>query len=111
MTIDRNHAARLAHTLYANGHLVAIQGRAAHWPDPPFTRAISLHEVAVGALHVHDDPHAWARLTASGERIFAAIAEGSLMPEPTVEGRFDALPAMLEGLRHRDFSGEHVVKF
>jgi NADPH:quinone reductase-like Zn-dependent oxidoreductase len=108
-SINGDHAARLASTLYGNGHLVAIQGRVAQWPDPPFTRAISLHEVALGALHVHGDAHAWARLTASGERILAAIAEGSLVPEPTVEGTFDTLPAMLDGLRHRDFSGKPVV--
>ena len=44
-------AFELATLVQANGHLVAIQGRTEQWPTEPFSQAVSLHEVALGALH------------------------------------------------------------
>lgn len=108
--VNKDHAARLAPALRANGHLVCIQGRVEDWPCPPFSHALSLHEVALGAMHQHGDDADWVRLTAAGETMLQAIADGRVAPEPPVEGGFDRLPDLLDALRHRSFSGKPLVR-
>jgi NADPH:quinone reductase len=108
-SVGPDHAARLAPALRANGHLLCIQGRVAQWPTPAFGLAPSLHEVALGALHLHGDAADWARLVQAGEGMLAALATGGLTGEPVVEDRFEALAQRLEALRNRDFSGKPVL--
>ncbi|MGC4009555.1 MAG: VOC family protein [Pseudomonas sp.] len=104
------HAERLAPSLRANGHLLCIQGRLADWPNPPFGLALSLHEVALGALHRFGDAQDWARLVEAGEGLLKAIAAGQLRSEPLVIGEFEALPEHLEALKHRSFSGKPLIR-
>jgi NADPH:quinone reductase-like Zn-dependent oxidoreductase len=108
--VGADHAARLVPALAANGHLVCIQGRLPEWPSEPFGRSISLHEVALGALHRFGDDEAWARLTAAGEAMLAEIAVGRLRPEQPVIDDFAALSRALEALRNRGFSGKPVIR-
>ncbi|MEP9319797.1 zinc-binding dehydrogenase [Pseudomonas sp. LABIM340] len=109
--IGSDHAQRLVPALRANGHLLCIQGRVSDWPNPPFGRALSMHEVALGALHRHGDDVDWARLVAAGERLLLAAAEGQLQTEPLVIGEFESLPERLADLRQRSFSGKPVILF
>ncbi|HEY0276056.1 MAG TPA: hypothetical protein VGC31_08305, partial [Paenirhodobacter sp.] len=109
-SVGPDHATRLAPALAANGHLVAIQGRPADWPCPPFGRTLSMHEVALGALHRHGDDADWARLMAAGEAILRDIASGRLEPEPLVIRDFTELPAHLDALKHRSFSGKPLIR-
>ncbi|MGU1062157.1 zinc-binding dehydrogenase [Pseudomonas aeruginosa] len=109
-SVNEDHAARLAGALRANGHLVCIQGRVPQWPCEPFGLCLSMHEVALGALHVHGDDAAWQRLTAAGERMLDEIAEGRLQAEARVMRGFDELAQLLEDLRHRNFSGKPLVQ-
>lgn len=102
-------AMRLARLLEANGHLVCIQGRVAQWPFAGFEEAISLHEVALGALHRHGSNAAWARLTAAGEAMLTSLAEQTLQPEIQLCREFTALPQLLDELRQRSFSGKPLV--
>jgi NADPH:quinone reductase len=108
--VGGTHATRLVPALRANGHLVCIQDRVPGWPTPPFGRALSLHEVALGALHVHGDDQDWARLREVGTALLADLADGRLHAEPLRLGDFDGLAALLEALRRRDFSGKPVVR-
>lgn len=108
--VDEHHAARLSAALRANGHLVCIQGRVSDWPCAPFGRALSLHEVALGALHVHGDDADWAALVAAGEQLLADIDAGRVQPPDTVTRGFDQLAQLLDDLRHRSFSGKPVVR-
>lgn len=109
-TVNGTHARGLATALRANGHLVAIQDRVPDWPLPPFGKAISLHEVALGALHQHGDDDDWAQLTVAGERLLQEFANGRLRPEATVVRDFAALPDLLEALRQRQFSGKPLIR-
>lgn len=109
-TVGGDHVVRLAPALRANGHLVGIQGRPAGWPDAPFTRAVSLHEVALGALHRFGDDAAWRCLTAAGETMLMDLAEGRLLPEMLITHDFIELPAVLDGLRGRNFSGKPLLR-
>lgn len=109
-TVSGNHAERMAEALRANGHLVCIQDRVPQWPCAAFGLALSMHEVALGALHVHGDDEAWARLTSAGERMLDGIGAGRLHPEARIVGRFDTLARQLEDLRQRSFSGKALVR-
>lgn len=108
-SVNDAHAARLAPVLAANGHLVCIQGRVTAWPNAPFGRALSMHEVALGALHPHGSDDDWARLVQAGEAILKQIAAGRLATEAQVAAEFGALPAHLDALRLRAFSGKALV--
>lgn len=108
-SVGADHAARLASALLANGHLVCIQGRVAQWPCSPFGRALSMHEVALGALHVYGDNAAWNALTQAGEQMLSEIAAGRLQAEPGIVGDFEGLAEQLDALRQRRFSGKPLV--
>lgn len=109
-TVNEEHAARLTPVLKANGHIVCIQGRLAEWPNPPFGRTLSMHEVALGALHRAGDDDAWQTLTRTGEKILRDLASGCLVAESTVSAGFDELPRLLDALRHRQFSGKPLIR-
>lgn len=109
-TVSGGHATRLAAALQANGHLVCIQDRMPHWPCEPFGLTLSMHEVALGALHVHGDDAAWAQLRAAGEAMLDAVAKGLMQPEARVAQGFDTLPTLLDALRHRRFSGKALIR-
>lgn len=109
-TVGGDHAARLAESLRANGHLVCVQDRVSGWLCPPFTRTLSMHEVALGALHIWGDDDDWAQLVAAGERMLAEIIAGRLQPETRLVRDFEDLPQFLDELRHRSFSGKAVVR-
>ncbi|WP_322045075.1 zinc-binding dehydrogenase [Paraburkholderia sp. J67] len=109
-TVSGDHAARMADALRANGHLVCVQDRVAQWPCEPFGRTLSMHEVALGALHQHGDDDAWAQLRSEGEQMLAAVAEGRLEPQARVVRGFDALAELLDALRSRNFAGKPVVR-
>lgn len=109
-SVNEDHAARLTPALKANGHIIAIQGRLSEWPCAPFGRTLSMHEVALGALHWYGDDEAWQQLTAAGEKIMADLAAGRLVAEETVATGFDKLPELLDQLRHRQFSGKPLVR-
>lgn len=109
-SVDAGHAARLAPTLKANGHIVSIQGRLSDWPCPPFGRALSMHEVALGALHRWGDDGDWLRLTDAGEQMLFEIAKGRLRAEQPVVRGFSELPLHLDDLRNRQFSGKPLIR-
>lgn len=107
--VGSEHAAHLADNLLANGHLVCIQGRVAQWPCAAFGRALSLHEVALGALHQSGNAQQWRDLMQQGEKLLAQIAGGSLQSELLLHFPFDQLPTQLLALQHRNFSGKQVI--
>lgn len=109
-SVGADHAALVAPSLLANGHLVCIQGRLEQWPCEPFGRALSLHEVALGALHRFGDDASWERLTSAGEGMLADIAAKRLQPEGLVVRGFMDLPHLLQDLKCRQFSGKPVVR-
>ncbi|UYH50838.1 zinc-binding dehydrogenase [Candidatus Kirkpatrickella diaphorinae] len=108
-TVGADYAVNLAPAMKANGHIVCILGRLDTWPDPIFTRATSLHEVTINGLHMYGDDADWHDLTKAGERLLACLAEQSLHPEEMVTRSFDALPAFLNDLEHRQFTGKALV--
>lgn len=109
-TVGGTHAAQLSPAVEANGHIVCVQDRLATWPCDPFGRCLSVHEVALGALHTFGNNEAWARLMNAGETIMKQIADRQLQPEPLVMRDFSDLPGFLAGLQRRSFSGKPLIK-
>ncbi|NVN03031.1 MULTISPECIES: alcohol dehydrogenase catalytic domain-containing protein [Asaia] len=108
--VSADHAAALVPALKANGHIVCIQNRLTEWPDPPFTRCLSVHEVALGGLHDYGDDADWHDLTTTGHRLMACLAEQALVPENMIIREFSDLPTLLNDLEHRQFSGKALIR-
>jgi NADPH:quinone reductase-like Zn-dependent oxidoreductase len=108
--VSGDHAMRMADALKANGHLVCVQDRVVQWPCAPFGLTLSMHEVALGALHQHGDDDAWTQLRTAGEQMLAAIAHARLQPQELVVRDFEDLAQLLDALRQRNFGGKPVVR-
>ncbi|MGL5290348.1 MAG: alcohol dehydrogenase catalytic domain-containing protein, partial [Vibrionaceae bacterium] len=90
--VSSQSAAELVPHLKANGHITSILGRIPTPIDPPFTRTISYHEIALGALHQFGDEQDWQLLMNNGERLLAQVAAGELQVTKPVIFSFANLP-------------------
>lgn len=99
--VSGENAAELVSKLRANGHIVCIQDRIPEPIDPPFTRTISYHEIALGALHYFGDKNDWHTLMQNGEALLERIANGGVEVNMPVAFKFDQ---MLDALEHSEFS-------
>ncbi len=108
-TVSPACSADLVALIQANGHLVSIQGRVEQWPTKPFSQAISLHEVALGALNQYGNDAAWQELTEAGEVLLRKIASGQLRTEQIHTFGFADIQQKLGALKNRDFSGKLVA--
>lgn len=91
-----DYAASLLPLLEANGHVVSILGRIEVPVDAPFTRTISYHEIALGALHDYGDLAQWQRLVKDGEALLEQVAAQSLVVEIPNLFEFDNLNKALQ---------------
>jgi NADPH:quinone reductase-like Zn-dependent oxidoreductase len=91
-----DYAASLVPLLEANGHVVSILGRIEVPVDAPFTRTISYHEIALGALHDYGDLSQWQRLVKEGEALLEQVAEQTLVVEIPNVFEFDNLNNALQ---------------
>ena len=89
--VNADHAVKLVPKLIANGHAVCIQGRIEQPVDTAFTRTISYHEVALGALHQYGAPQAWTMLMREGEALLAQVAGSQLKVERATVFKFEQL--------------------
>ena len=97
--ISGENAAHLVPLLRANGHIVCIQDRIPKPIDPPFTRTISYHEIALGALHDFGDKDDWRALMQNGESLLERVAAGSIELSSLVTFAFEQ---MLDALAHSE---------
>jgi NADPH:quinone reductase-like Zn-dependent oxidoreductase len=109
-TVNAQHAEWLTPSLRANGHLVCVQDRLSAPPVPPFTRTLSLHEVALGASHVFGDARTWRELVSAGEALFDELGAGEWAPDAINEAPFEHLAIHLAGLQNRTYSGKAIVR-
>ncbi|MCA8105362.1 MULTISPECIES: zinc-binding dehydrogenase [Burkholderia] len=110
-TVSGQHAVRLAASVGANGHLVCIQDRLDTSPVAPFTTAISLHEVALNALHAHGSAAQWRTLVDAGERLLTDVLHRALAPLPIEPTSVSRLPEALESLKAHTGQGRPVAVF
>ncbi|MGR5144507.1 alcohol dehydrogenase catalytic domain-containing protein [Photobacterium sp. DNB23_23_1] len=95
--VSGQNAADLSLLLKANGHIVCIQDRIAKPIDPAFTRTISYHEVALGALHEFGDNDDWKFLMKNGEALLNKVGTGELKVSAADFFEFEL---MLDALSH-----------
>ena len=72
-SVSSEHAASLVSQIEANGHLVCIQDRVEHSVIPAFTKTISVHEVALGAMHQFGSDEQWHVLVAEAQRLMTWV--------------------------------------
>lgn len=99
--VSSENATNLVSRLRANGHIVCIQDRIPAPIDPAFTRTISYHEIALGALHDFGDIDDWNALMQNGEALLERIAKGSIEMSIPVIFKFEQ---MLEALEHSELT-------
>ncbi len=99
--VSGENAASLVSLLRANGHITCIQDRIPKPIDPPFTRTISYHEIALGALHDFGDKEDWYALMQSGEALLERVVNGSVEVSNPVTFAFEN---MLDALEHSEFT-------
>ena len=98
-TVSSAHAASLASMLGYGGHLVCIQGRVEQHPLPPFSTAVSLHELALGSIHEHGVRADWVEYRTAGEGMLKQLAMRTLAAPTIVTQPFDVLPEALTALK------------
>ena len=98
-TVSGAHAASLAPMLGYGGHLVCIQDRVEHHPLPPFSSAVSLHELALGSIHEYGVRADWVEFRTAGERMLQQLAMRTLSAPAIVTQPFEALPESLTALK------------
>lgn len=108
-TVSGEHAQSLASMLSYNGHLVCIQDRIEENPVPPFTTAISLHEVALNSVHLNATDEDWQEWRSAGAELFQMLEIGALHLLPIETRSFDALPLALTELKSGAHKGKLVV--
>ncbi|MFS1422301.1 zinc-binding dehydrogenase [Shewanella sp. 10N.286.48.B5] len=99
--VSGENAAHLVPLLRANGHIVCIQDRIAKPIDPPFTRTISYHEIALGALHDFGDKQDWHALMQNGEALLERITKSDVEISEPITFNFGHMP---ESLTHSEFT-------
>ncbi|NLS13831.1 alcohol dehydrogenase catalytic domain-containing protein [Vibrio sp. SM6] len=104
--VSGENAACLVPLLRANGHIVCIQDRIAKPIDPPFTRTISYHEIALGALHGFGDKEDWYALMQNGEALLGRIAKGDIEISKPITFKFEHMP---EALTHSEITKSKTV--
>ena len=108
--VGAKHAETLAPLINYNGHLVSICGRVAAPPLPAFTTVISLHEIALGAIHQYGRDHDWATLRESAAEILNGLASGTMKTPEIKSFEFERLNEALEALRKGTQEGKLVTE-
>ncbi|WP_170145429.1 alcohol dehydrogenase catalytic domain-containing protein [Salinimonas sediminis] len=100
--VSPDNAAQLVQHLQANGHVVCILGRIEQPVDAPFTRTISYHEVALGALHQYGDATAWQVLMREGEALLGQVVQERLCADmPAVYPFSELNTALAHSQQHK----------
>lgn len=108
-TTSGAYARGLAPLVGYNGHLVCIQDRLESPPLPPFTTALSLHEVALNSAHGHATAENWREWRQAGAQLLDAVRIGALGLQPHIVTAFDDLPASLSALKHGRIKGKKIL--
>lgn len=77
---------------------------------PAFGPALSLHEVALNALHDWGSDAQWRELAAAGERAWADLRDGRLRAQDVEPWPLEKLPQALAALKHHLSTARPVVR-
>jgi len=108
-TIDSASATEDIKRLAFGGHLACVAGLPDFSRIEPFTRAISIHESALGGAHLSGDRIAQADLAAMGNELIARVRDGKLASMLAEVISLDDVPHALMRLSRRHVSGKVVA--
>lgn len=108
-TVNQQSALSLAALLGYYGHLVCIQDRIEQAPLPAFTSSISLHEVALAAIHPYGSHAQWGALVRAGEKMLGQIGRGQLVLPRIQSVAFNDIPQALEQLKQNNNGVKYVA--
>lgn len=107
--VSSTQAQQLLPALGYYGHLVAVLGRVEHNPLPAFNHCHSLHEIALGAAHVHASDRQWSQLVAAGNRMLQQLVSGELAVPALRKSPFAALPDAVRQLQQASHGEKFLI--
>ncbi len=108
--VNQQSAESLGHLLGYYGHLVSVQDRVETSPVEPFSTSISLHEIALAAIHPHGSAAQWQQLIAAAVEMLNQISRGELLM-PTIKiVAFAALPEALNAMKQNNNGVKYVAE-
>ena len=108
-TVSGDHAQSLTPLVGYNGHIVCIQDRLSAPVVPPFSKAISQHEVALNAIFSHGTDRDWQIHREAAARIMEQLVDASLQPPSIIRFDFEELPSAMTPLKDGQHSGKFVT--
>jgi NADPH:quinone reductase-like Zn-dependent oxidoreductase len=109
-TVSRQSATQGMGLISFSGHLVHIAGAPDYGNIKPFTKALSIHEIALGAAYQSGDSEAEKELSVMGDEMLSLLAEGKISSLLKEVIRLEQIPAALIRLSERHMQGKIVAK-
>ena len=93
------------------GHFVGVVGRVDSNPLPAFEACVSLHEIALGAIHTHGATQDFVTLQAQASRLFALLDNPRFLQclPPLKVIPFAQIPTALESLKMQNLGARFVA--
>lgn len=109
-TIDSESTTQDLQRLAYGGHLACVAGQPDFGQIKPFTRAVSIHESALGASHLFGDRSAQADLAKMGKELMQLVQTEKLFSMLSKVISLDEVPQALTELSERHVTGKIVAR-
>lgn len=109
-TISKESAEYDLQRLAFHGHLICIAGVADNQLVPPFTKAFSIHEIALGGAHSSNNIRAQADLSTMLADLLEKVAAKQLNPLVSEVITLEEIPTYLNKIKGRHVRGKIVAK-
>lgn len=108
--VSEQASAALLPALRHNGHLVSVSGRIDSNPVPAWSKAISLHEVALAFAYQHGDAENLREIARGGELMAKWMADGRLDPMISQVIPLASVPDALRAAEGGKTQGKVVIR-
>ncbi len=109
-TIDSDSATEDMNRLAFGGHLACVAGLPDFNRIEPFTRAISIHESALGGAHLSEDRIAQSDLAEMGKELMKFVQDGKIISMLSKLVSLEEIPQALADLSRRHVRGKIVAR-
>jgi NADPH:quinone reductase len=110
-TVDSQSATQDMERLAFGGHLACVAGLPDFSKIEPFTRALSIHESALGGAHLSGDRPSQEDLAAMANELIGWVQEGRISPMLSETISMEDIPQALLRLANRHVKGKIVAAF
>lgn len=109
-TVGRDNATASLDMIAYNGHIAHIAGAPDYTHVKPFTKVISFHEIALNAIHHHNDKISEHDLAKMGDELLLMAADKKVSPLLERVISLEEVPQTLDELSQRHVKGKIVAK-